>query len=407
MHHRIVLTHPTGNTFVRAAARALHARGWLHGFYTTVVAPDGAAARLLPAAARRQLARRKFTDIPRDLVHAHPWCEAARLGSAKLGAPALVSVDTVYRDLDDHVARELASMAGVTGVYAYEDGAEQSFRAARNRGMECVYELPIAHWETTQRLLREEAERLPAWRDTLTGLNDSAVKLERKARELELADTVIVPSAFVFDSLPAQIRRSKRCVVAPFGAPRVADDAPARPRGERLRVLFAGAMTQRKGLADLFAAMTLLGRADVELVVMGSPVAPMPFYRQQYADFVYEAPRPHAEVLALMQTCDVLVLPAIVEGRALVQLEALANGLPLIVTRNAGGEDLVEEGRTGFVVPVRAPEALAARLAWFADHKPMLADMRADARRKATEFPWANYETAICDAVSAAEAARC
>jgi glycosyltransferase involved in cell wall biosynthesis len=273
--------------------------------------------------------------------------------------------------------------------------------------MECVYELPIAHWETTQRLLGEEAERLPAWRDTLTGLNDSAMKLERKSRELELADIVVVPSAFVFDSLPAHIRRNKRCVVAPFGAPRVADAAPARPRGEQLRVLFAGAMTQRKGLADLFAAMTLLGRPDVELVVMGSPVAPMPFYRQQYADFVYEAPRPHAEVLSLMQTCDVLVLPAIVEGRALVQLEALANGLPLIVTRNAGAEDLVEEGRTGFVVPVRAPEALATRIAWFADHKPMLADMRVEARRKAAQFPWARYEAAICDAVSAAEAARC
>jgi len=318
-----------------------------------------------------------------------------------------VSVDTVYRDLDEHVARELESMAGVTGVYAYEDGAEQSFRAARNRGMECVYELPIAHWETTQRLLREEAERLPAWRDTLTGLNDSPAKLERKSRELELADTVVVPSAFVFDSLPAHIRRNKRCVVAPFGAPCVADVVEAGPRGERLRVLFAGALTQRKGLADLFAAMKLLGRADVELVVMGSPIAPLAFYRQQYADFVYEAPRPHAEVLSLMHTCDVLVLPAIVEGRALVQLEALASGLPLIVTRNAGGDDLVDEGQTGFVVPVRAPEALANRMAWFADHKPALADMRAEARRKAAQCPWARYEAAICDAVRVAEASRC
>ena len=63
---------------------------------------------------------------------------------------------------------------------------------------------------------------------------------------------------------------------------------------------------------------------------MGSPLARMQFYRQQYSDFIYEPPRPHAEVLTLMQNCDILALPAIVEGRALVQQEALASGLPLL-----------------------------------------------------------------------------
>ena len=40
-------------------------------------------------------------------------------------------------------------------------------------------------------------------------------------------------------------------------------------------------------------------------------------------------------------------LPSIVEGRALVQQEALSCGLPIIVTSNAGGEDLIDEGLTG------------------------------------------------------------
>jgi glycosyltransferase involved in cell wall biosynthesis len=165
--------------------------------------------------------------------------------------------------------------------------------------------------------------------------------------------------------------------------------------------LFAGALTQRKGLADLFAAMQLLNRRDVELVVMGSLLAPPSFYRRQLASFVYEPPRPHADVLALMRTCDVLALPAIVEGRALVQQEALASGLPLLVTRNAGGADLVEAGRTGFVVPIRAPEALAERIAWFADHRTALTDMRCAARAKATETGWAQYQAQVCDAMLA------
>ena len=172
-------------------------------------------------------------------------------------------------------------------------------------------------------MLHEEADRLPAWRPTLHGIDDPDEKLERKALELELADAIFVPSRFVLETLPPAILTGKPCLVAPFGSPLPhADDRPVRRPTDRLRVLFAGAMTQRKGLADLFAAMKLVDRSDVELVVMGSPLAPMSFYRGQCPGFVYEGPRSHDEVLSLMRTCDVLALPSIVEGRALVQQEA-------------------------------------------------------------------------------------
>jgi glycosyltransferase involved in cell wall biosynthesis len=158
-------------------------------------------------------------------------------------------------------------------------------------------------------------------------------------------------------------------------------------------------MTQRKGLADLFAAMRLLGRNDVELVVLGALNAPMAFYRSQYEPFRYEGTRPHADVLEIMRSCDVLALPALVEGRALVQQEALACGLPLIVTPNTGGDDLIEEGRTGFVVPIRSPEAIADRIAWFADHRSDLPEMRRLAMRKAADTGWQHYESQVLDLV--------
>lgn len=166
-----------------------------------------------------------------------------------------------------------------------------------------------------------------------------------------------------------------------------------------MRVMFAGAMTQRKGLADLFAAMRLLNRRDVELVVLGAANAPMSFYRSQYDAFIYEGTRPHAEVLRVMRTCDVLALPALVEGRALVQQEALASGLPLIVTANAGGDDLIDEGRTGFLVPIRSPEAIADRISWFADHRGLLPEMRRAAIQKAAETNWLQYENRVLDLV--------
>ncbi|MEI8342325.1 MAG: glycosyltransferase family 4 protein, partial [Verrucomicrobiota bacterium] len=206
---------------------------------------------------------------------------------------------------------------------------------------------------------------------------------------------VVCPSRFVQESLPPGAR--KKSVIAEFGSP------PGRPlkrhHGPRLRILFAGAMSQRKGLADLFAAMKILGRSDVELVVMGSPVVPMDFYRGEYAGFIYEPTRPHDGVLDLMSTCDLLVLPSIVEGRALVQQEALSCGLPLLVTANAGGADLIEEGATGFLIPIRSPAAIAEKIAWFADHRNLLPMMQDAAQRKAGEYTWPDYAGKILQAI--------
>lgn len=411
-----ILSHPTGNAFVRAAARALHTSGRLHAFHTTVVAP-----RLeWPAPAgplRRLLSRRRFDEIPRRLIRTHPWRESVRLLAPTIGLNRLsrkgawAGIDAVYEQFDRDVAAEIGRLPArdsVAGVYGYEDASVYTFRSARSLGLTCVYELPIAHWATTQRLLREEADRLPAWRPTLHGIDDPDEKLERKALELELADAIFVPSRFVLETLPPAILTGKPCLVAPFGSPFPhADDRPMRQPTDRLRVLFAGAMTQRKGLADLFAAMKLVDRSDVELVVMGSPLAPMSFYRGQCPGFVYEGARSHDEVLSLMRTCDVLALPSIVEGRALVQQEALASGLPLLVTPNAGGEDLVEQGKTGFLVPIRAPAVLAERITWFADHRSALVAMRQAAKAKALATGWAQYEKRIGEAVSVATHRRC
>jgi glycosyltransferase involved in cell wall biosynthesis len=132
---------------------------------------------------------------------------------------------------------------------------------------------------------------------------------------------------------------------------------------------------------------------------MGSPIAPMSFYRNQYRDFAYEPPRSRERVLELMATCDLLALPSIVEGRALVQQEAMCRGLPLIATRNAGGEDLIDEGKTGFLVPIRAPEAIAASIERLADDRALLEAMSETALRKAAEYTWEAYAAGISAAL--------
>jgi hypothetical protein len=74
-------------------------------------------------------------------------------------------------------------------------------------GMQCSYELPIAHWATVRRLLAEEAERYPEWEPTLESTREPEEKLFRKEEELRLADRITCPSQFVLDSIPLEIRQ--------------------------------------------------------------------------------------------------------------------------------------------------------------------------------------------------------
>ena len=311
------------------------------------------------------------------------------------------SVDAILRDLDRKVADRLRKIDSVDSIFAYEDAALESFRAARDRGLKRIYDLPIAYWQTSQRLLREEAQRYPDWEPTLVGTRDSEEKLSRKTEELHLAQLVICPSNFVLESLPAEARAQKQCLIAPFGSPDVDLDISGKRNSGPLRLLFAGALTQRKGLADLFAAMKLVKSEKVELVVMGSLLRPLNWYRDRFRDFIYEPPRPHGEVLRLMQSCDVFVLPSVVEGRALVQQEAMACGLPVIATKNAGADDAVIDGQTGFLVPVRSPEAIAEKINWFLANRANLDGMGIAARKRAAEFTWRAYGEKIVAAVRA------
>ncbi|MBJ6144324.1 glycosyltransferase family 4 protein [Hymenobacter sp. BT559] len=405
---KAVLSHPTGNRNVRAILASLLAADQLAEFDTTLaISPQAAWLRLLPGGLRQEWLRRTY-EVPAHQCHSHPFRELSRLLLPKLGVRSPLrheqgwaSMDAVYQDFDTAVAHRLGSLQtrhGADTVYAYEDGALATFTRAKALGMRCVYDLPIAYWETGRQLMQEEAARLPQWAPTLGGgIQDSPAKLARKTKELELADVVVTPSLFVRDSLPAWARE-KPTIMVPFGSPTstTATLPTAAQRASRpLRVLFVGALGQRKGLGDLMAAVKQLDRPDLELVLLGTPLAPLEFYRQQLPQLTYEPGRPHDQVLALMRTCDVFCLPSIVEGRALVMQEAMSQGLPLLITPNTGGEDLIEEGRTGFLVPIRSPEAIAEKLNWFLDNRSAIPEMGRLAQQLAARYTWESYGTQV------------
>ena len=390
--HGFLVSHPTGNTFVRALLEKLVETNLLESFHTTL----GFGHDCNPFFVK--LRKRRGYEIPDSKIARQWFIEIARLlrkgsqgGNRKLA-------DLSYANLDRSTSRRLNSSSAMI-IHAYEDGALASFQRAKCLGIQCSYELPIAHWSTCRRLLAEEAERYPHWEPTLESTREPDEKLLRKEEELGLADRITCPSKFVLESIPKEIRTRIPCQIAPFGSPTASfetSNAEKRPINE-LKVLFVGSMSQRKGLADVFEAMRLLNDKPIKLSILGQPSMPQEFYRKQFSDFDYFHPCTNSKVREIMQRHDALILPSIVEGRALVQQEALSCGLPIIVTRNAGGEDLVDEGLTGHIVPIRSPEKIAEKIVFIRESKLSKADRRIACKEKARRFSWDTYAQRIID----------
>jgi glycosyltransferase involved in cell wall biosynthesis len=404
----VLLSHPTGNQNVRNALLALTEVERLAEFWTAIAWPaDSLWTRILPPALQRDLARRSFTEAPADRVRSAPSRELIRLAMRFTPFEKILSsrerpfsVIGMYRHFDARVARRLRR-AGADGVYAYEGGALQTFREAKRLGVRTFYELTTGHWNWKREFLQQEAQRNPESAPFLSGLKDSDRHLAEKNEELQLADLVFVPSHHVRTTLSGIVPDEKIRVVG-YGAPAV---EPGKrqvhdPR-EPLRVLFAGVLTRQKGIGYLLDAIELLG-TGLEVTLIGRRINADPKVERACGKHRWFQTVPHSQMLETMKQSDVLVLPSFSEGFGMVVTEAMACGLPVIVTPNVGASDLITNGKEGFVVPPASAEAIAEALNVLVKDRELLVRMAVNAQNTAARNSWSNYRQKFAENVKTA-----
>jgi glycosyltransferase involved in cell wall biosynthesis len=260
-----------------------------------------------------------------------------------------------------------------------------------------VLDYPIARLDVSQALLDEEAALNVQFADSLArpyALTLAPRELRRLAAEVDLADVVVVGSQYAAESFQG-IVEPERLAVVPYGvdtsmfSPRSCE----RPEGP-LRVLFAGHVSLRKGIVYVLEAMKQLDPSRFELTLVGRLLGKGDGLRRYHGRFRHQGGVRPQEMPEVYRQADVLVLPSLVEGSALVVLEAMASGMPVIVTPNVGA-DAVRDGVEGFVVPIRSAEQIADRLARFAADPALLRAMGQAARKRALEYDWSNFHVAF------------
>jgi glycosyltransferase involved in cell wall biosynthesis len=381
---------------------ALQERGWLGtmalDFYCDLSSPK---FRWLPEGRIKKYLRKRFHP-PLKSVNARTRLIPSVL--TKIGT--LRARDAKQRirwvfwhnaQFDRWIAEHLPEFGNL--AFGYESASLFSFRRAKALGIPRVLYQPIACAETAVRLLDEEAQLFPALADTLRYNWFSEAELARRREERRLADAILCASTFTKHSLIAAGVEAEKIFVEPYGVDQSVF-APATEKFSRFSVVWASSYTQTKGIGYLLEALAREPVGGIELVLAGYPYGTDAV--KLYEDRVRVRRLGHItrqELAQVMRRCHVHVFPTLVEGFGRNLIEAMASGLPVITTPNCAGPDLIEDGVTGFIIPIRDIDAICERLAWVAEHPQDAIAMGARARERVASLTQADYRRRFADRI--------
>ncbi|MFM9156621.1 MAG: glycosyltransferase family 4 protein, partial [Dolichospermum sp.] len=223
-------------------------------------------------------------------------------------------------------------------IYTYEDLAATTFQKAKQQGIICLYDLPIPYYQMTGNIMRQEAELFPEFASVIEAIKEPAWKLERKQQEVKLADHIFVASSISKKSLLGIGVNEEKISVIPYGA-HVDYFQPQPKPDDDFRALFVGRVSPRKGAHYLLQAWQDIKLTNAELVFVGQSLFPAGWL-EQYKHICRHVPSvPHFLLNQYYSSASVFVFPSLIEGFALVLLEAMACGIPIITTPNTAGLD--------------------------------------------------------------------
>ena len=392
---KVLITHP-GRQHSHQAAVALEQAGMLAGYWSGVPAV-AAQARRLPSWLRRRFER--YAPVPLDPRRLR-WFPATpalrRLGDALLPHGGAARVDLLACRLFDRWAAAGLARAGADAVIACEISALATFRAARRLGIATILDAPSLH--------HDAQDRLHGTTDP-PGLHRRITRI--KYREIALADQVLTVSGLARDTYLAAGVPSSRVHAVTLGAdlelftPALAAAAPAGHGGEDgFRFLFCGATIRRKGFDLLLAAFDrVAGEAPAaRLRVVGPRGDAAGLLDGRTGERITVAgPLGQPALAEELRRADCLVLPSRNDSYGMVVAEALACGLPVLISEMVGAKELVASGSNGWIVPAGDAAALAERMAWCVRHRETVRGMREECRRSAAAATWPAYHHRLAE----------
>lgn len=268
----------------------------------------------------------------------------------------------------------------------------EALQVCRDLGIPCAVDHGSLHQRYERQLMIEESHR---WQIARPSDLPPEWLITKQDNEYQLADHIFVLSQAASRSLADQGISANKIFVNNCGVD-ISTFSPGPKHDDTFRILQVGGVNLRKGVPDLLEAFALarLPRAELEFVGGGRGNSGIDTLIQKLAgsNVRFHEPVPQHNLRNFYQQSSVFVLASIADGFGMVVPQAMACGLPVIVTENVGARDLVKDGVNGFVVPIRSPQLIADRLRQLHDAPQLRLRMGAAAADSVRSgYTWRDY----------------
>ncbi|MFN3405699.1 MAG: glycosyltransferase family 4 protein [Cytophagaceae bacterium] len=220
----------------------------------------------------------------------------------------------------------------------------------------------------------------------------SSERMERELLEYKEADFISIPSDFVKRTFIENGIAEEKLIKIPYGVD-LTQFYPMKKQDDIFRIIFVGGIRLRKGVQYLLKAFSELKLEKSELWLVGGIMPDIKGVLEKYeGSFKYFSPVPQGDLRNLYSQASLFVICSIEEGMAMVLPQAMACGLPVICTTNSGGEDLIEDGKEGYIIPIRDIDALKERILFLYNNRDLCSEMGNAARLKVQSgLTWDDY----------------
>lgn len=401
---KVVFVHAMGNQNSRYAIYGLKKKDLLHSFHTSIACFKGSILyNLSKISLLKDFRRREFDEIVKKETHTYPLYESLRMFNRYFKNIFKITPDDVFHYVDRKVALFIKRhFHEVLAVYSSDEGAFYSFNQAKELGIKCIFDLPIIHWRTYQKLLEIEKTKNPEWASILGIYNDSAEKLARKDKELLLADRIYVASNFtkqsILEDFPYKLKADIK--VIPYGFPKVNKNREyTNAENRKLKFLYVGRLSQSKGLSYLFESVKPF-KDEIELTIVGSgDINNCKSLQEEISKYRHIPYLPHDKVLESMAENDVFIFPSLFEGFGMVITEAMSQGTPVLTTTRTCGADFIVDGENGWLVEAGNTEQLKQKIQIIVENKNKLPEISKNAMNTASKRPWKVYEKELAESI--------
>lgn len=397
---QIILSH-AGKQHSYHVAKALHEQGLLETFYTSSYLKNKHLQDYFLRNNNTFWTRRFIDGLHGKVVNSNWRFEVNEFlvrrffGKSERFQNAVYERDVIF---DNYVAKQLPKK-NFNIFWGFQGSCYESLKTAKQGNKLTICELATAHVTEAKRILTEESKLHPEWADSIDNLVFPPQYEKRLQQEPHIADFALAASKFTVQSLLNDNVPQEKILYLPLGfdlqhIPFI--EKPQNIENRPIKLLYAGTVTQRKGIKYLLEAMKQINSKDIELHIVGNIHGSGKAMENYAGLYQHHSPVSQHELFAKYADFDALVLPTVFEGFGLVIVEAMAAGLPVITTSHSIGPDLIENDKNGYIVPIRDVLALQNAIEKMRQKtNAQMQAMRSAARESATLYSWDAYATRL------------